>query len=418
MWKAADYPAYNYANAGNIPPTNATALSTTIVNFAVDNSNAAPVLLSSYGPDNTVIVQSPATNPFITITKTTSTVAGANRFIIKNIVVTIPASSCGNSLVFRADVWSSNSAAANAHIQCSSTNFALGIIVPIVSGSCLNTPLPPTYSFNIDAVSVTRDVYYSVYLDNGNNLFEPAVDQLLTSIPAGSPITIAPGSGYSSGPLNYPTLLDAYTHRIFVTVGVVGQVYSVTSTILSCPVALAISGTFNVARSATGSTLDWKIENEENIFGWEIQRSMDGNFEKINFVPSRANGAAGTGHSNYSYQDKLSVSGKWVYYRLKEINKNGSFSYSDIKKVYFDKNGKGFMIYPNPVPSKQTTVVLDGSFLKADVQVYTATGILVHSCLNTGNKRFELNNLQTGVYIIKVTDKATNASYSEKLIVQ
>ena len=419
LWKAADYPHFNYTAGGNFPPTNATALGNTIVNFGVDNNNAIPVLLSTYGPDNSVVLQSPATNPFITIQKTTSTTANADRFVISNISVTIPSTLCGNSLVFQGDAWSSNSASASAHVQCAMTNFALGIIDPLVSGNCLNSAVPHTYSFNISTVSVSKNVFYSVYLDNGNNLFDPANDQLLTSIPAVTPITITPASGFSSGQLNYPNIITSYTNKIFVAVGEVGQTYLINTVIFPCPSALAVSMSgFNATKSKTGSLLNWTTETEENNKGFEIQRKIDGDFESVSFTASKATAGNSSQVINYSFDDKLNVSGRWVYYRLKQISMDGSYKYSDIKKVFFDKTGKGFSVFPNPAVSNRTNVVLDASFAKADVQIFNASGMPVNSVLNTGNKNIEFNNLHSGFYIIKVTDKASGVTYSEKLVVQ
>ena len=92
--------------------------------------------------------------------------------------------------------------------------------------------------------------------------------------------------------------------------------------------------------------LKWTTATEINNYGFEIERSVDqGDFKKIGFV-------IGNGNSNspkeYSFQDNY-VNG-FLSYRLKQIDNDGSYSYSDIVNVeaLSVRDFALYQNYPNP----------------------------------------------------------------------
>jgi hypothetical protein len=88
--------------------------------------------------------------------------------------------------------------------------------------------------------------------------------------------------------------------------------------------------------------LNWKTSNEINVDQFEIERSLDGKvFRSIATVKAIGNGASGV----YNYNDK--TVGK-TYYRLKIIETNGKFVYSDII-IMDDKETAFSFVYPNQI---------------------------------------------------------------------
>jgi hypothetical protein len=76
--------------------------------------------------------------------------------------------------------------------------------------------------------------------------------------------------------------------------------------------------------------LNWRTETENNNFGFEIEKSISGSdFFKIGFVAGKGNSAQ-TEH--YSFIDKNPGSGA-LFYRLKQIDRNGRFEYSSIVRI-------------------------------------------------------------------------------------
>lgn len=98
-------------------------------------------------------------------------------------------------------------------------------------------------------------VYYDVYLDNGNNVFDPAGDILINSVPVTSPITISPGNPFNSGTVNYPAAYNTLTYssrKIYVIVAVVGRSYLLSTEIAPCGVSI-----YNYGDLPTAGALSW-----------------------------------------------------------------------------------------------------------------------------------------------------------------
>ncbi|TAH04678.1 MAG: hypothetical protein EAZ15_00770 [Sphingobacteriales bacterium] len=106
--------------------------------------------------------------------------------------------------------------------------------------------------------------------------------------------------------------------------------------------------------------LNWNTASEINNQGFDIERSTDGLiFSKIAYV--KGNGTTNVPH-NYSFNDANLISQtQYLYYRLKQVDNNGEFEYSNIVSVKIPQlNNATFSIYPNPVTAKQFNVKLAG----------------------------------------------------------
>ena len=91
--------------------------------------------------------------------------------------------------------------------------------------------------------------------------------------------------------------------------------------------------------------LTWSTASETNNAHFEIQKSKNGNdWRTLTFVKGQ-----GTSYevNDYQYQDVNPFSGI-NYYRLKQIDYDGAFEYSQIISVDFITSIKSIQIYPNP----------------------------------------------------------------------
>lgn len=105
--------------------------------------------------------------------------------------------------------------------------------------------------------------------------------------------------------------------------------------------------------------LDWATSKEWENKGFEIERAVNNpnNWEKITEV-------AGNGYTDaptvYSYTDtNLPASGGNVFYRLKQVDSDGSFSYSIVKSVQVValKGKSNWVAYPNPSSSGDYVII-------------------------------------------------------------
>jgi hypothetical protein len=124
---------------------------------------------------------------------------------------------------------------------------------------------------------------------------------------------------------------------------------------------------FNASLINNKASLTWSTSNEINVKGFSIERSTDGsNFTEAGFVK------ASNGTSNqYSFNDAVTIIGT-TYFRLKMLDKDGSFKYSQVVVLNSKKSIK-LDVYPNPVTN---TITL--SHTKADntasIKIVTVEG--------------------------------------------
>jgi hypothetical protein len=108
------------------------------------------------------------------------------------------------------------------------------------------------------------------------------------------------------------------------------------------------------------SKLNWATAKEWENSHFEIERSINGanSWTKISEVKGKGYSEI---HTEYSFTDsKLPASGGIIYYRLKQVDFDGKFTYSDVKSIKLEAlKGKGeWITYPNP-SSKKSTVKVD-----------------------------------------------------------
>ncbi len=103
---------------------------------------------------------------------------------------------------------------------------------------------------------------------------------------------------------------------------------------------------FTAVTKENNILLKWVTASEVDNYGFEIERSVDqGDFKKIGFLPGHGNSNS---PKEYSFTDNF-VNG-FLSYRLKQINNNGSYSYSNIVKVeaLTVNDFAVYQNYPNP----------------------------------------------------------------------
>jgi hypothetical protein len=163
---------------------------------------------------------------------------------------------------------------------------------------------------------------------------------------------------------------------------------------------------FQASPSGSDVNLNWITATETNNRGFEVQRSNGSDFEPIAFV--QGNGTTTEVHA-YSFIDKDVKAGKYSY-RLKQVNFDGTFEYSNvievevraIKEYALEQN------YPNPFnPSTKITYSLAVDS-KVKLIVYNLLGktvaTLVNEIVPAGSQEvtFDGINLNSGVYFYRI----------------
>ncbi len=93
-------------------------------------------------------------------------------------------------------------------------------------------------------------------------------------------------------------------------------------------------------------TLNWLTAIEVNNYGFEIERKLSTDWQKMGFVQGHGNSSS---PKQYSFIDDKPYGGSKFQYRLKQIDNDGHFEYSDIVEVYLIPIEFAlYQNYPNP----------------------------------------------------------------------
>ena len=176
---------------------------------------------------------------------------------------------------------------------------------------------------------------------------------------------------------------------------------------------------FTASVSGNAVQLNWTTATELNNQGFEIERkSVNTQWERIGFV---AGFGTTTESKSYTFTDNTAAQGSYTY-RLKQIDFDGTFSYSQEVEVNTAIPTEFTLAQNYPNPFNPTTkinysVPFDS---KVTISVYSITGELVAELVNnfvtagSHSVNFDASNLSSGMYIYKMT--AGSFTQSNKML--
>ncbi len=153
-----------------------------------------------------------------------------------------------------------------------------------------------------------------------------------------------------------------------------------------------------------GVRVSWVTASEINNSYFEVQRSSDSvHFQTIGTQE-------GAGNSNeiqyYSLVDKQTISGT-QYYRIKQVDFDGSYDYSNIVSISISSQHTMRIIraYPSPTDGKFWIKAKSTNLGEASLNIYTLSGKLVFDVqtpivIGTYSYPFDVSDLPSGIYII------------------
>ena len=159
---------------------------------------------------------------------------------------------------------------------------------------------------------------------------------------------------------------------------------------------------FDAEKQGKKSLLSWTTASEINNDGFEIEISSNGKDWK---VLAWVNGIGNADKlNNYTYLDKDPFNGK-NYYRLKQIDYDGRFDFSDVVTLQYDVKNIMVEVSPNPSPGEVNVTVLNPNKEKMNIVLYDSAGLIIWksatlSNLDIWNKEFNLT--KRGMHSISV----------------
>lgn len=167
-------------------------------------------------------------------------------------------------------------------------------------------------------------------------------------------------------------------------------------------------------------SLNWKTQTELNSKQFEIERSTDG----INFSQIAVKQAAGNTLTEVQYsQIDPNMSSSVYYYRLRMVDIDGKFTYSNVVVVRKSGGVKGVRTFPNPVAS-QVNLEFSNAKGNYEVSVFSQNGqqvITQKASINNTVQYVTIDrkNLSSGSYFVRVKNTENGeVLFSDKIILQ
>ena len=168
---------------------------------------------------------------------------------------------------------------------------------------------------------------------------------------------------------------------------------------------------FEVETMNSGVQLSWETSSEQNNEGFFVERSWDGkNWQSLQFIAGH--GTTQESHT-YTYSDEHLLSGK-RFYRLKQVDFDGSFEYSFILSTYFDAPNfsNPLQVFPNP-SNDFLQIQLTNSDQIESINIMDQYGKSIGFQHNLGSY-LSIDQLPKGIYFLYI--KGKQQSYQSKFV--
>jgi extracellular elastinolytic metalloproteinase len=154
----------------------------------------------------------------------------------------------------------------------------------------------------------------------------------------------------------------------------------------------------------------WQVGEEKNVGFYLLQKSVN-NREWINIGTINANNSL-----EYNLIDKLPHKAL-NYYRIKAVDKNGTFAFSETRVISFTENKNFVTILPNPAKDL-VKIIFSKDLGSSKIQIVNALGQVLMSKTISNSLTTELNTskLNDGLYFLNIFDDKGNFE-SQKLII-
>ncbi len=416
-WLLSEYPNYfqcvdgQTTSNGAIQAPGATDLVNSFMNIGIDNDADSPTIITTYPPDPTV--------PMTIVASISKTVLpdGSANFVLQGITTTIPVS-CGTPSVIIADLWSSQSAAAQvAHcVNCGITYSS-----DYLTGSGLVNCTTLTYIATVaNSTNSPLTGEYRVFVDLDNDAtFTPSSD---TMVSGPLPFTVGAGIGTTAtvtgsipGVNINQSVFVVFTLTSGAGSGVSRVVYLPSTQCASLPVTLRSF----TARRMNGSNvqLKWETATELNNSGFVVQKNSIGNkWVDIAFVRTQADAGNSNATLYYSYSD-LDASRNITQYRIQQVDFDGKSRLSEIRTVRGEGSVMSTLVYPNPTRDGRVNIVFEDKEGIRDAQLSDMNGRVINRWTITNGNTIQVSNLHPGVYYIRIINTQTRETNVEKIVV-
>jgi len=163
----------------------------------------------------------------------------------------------------------------------------------------------------------------------------------------------------------------------------------------------------------------WETASETNNDYFEVERSNDGrDFKPISRQKGFGNGTS-TENRKYTFVDPETCK-DIIYYRLKQMDMDGMFSYSNVVAVNCQESKNDLAVHPNPAQSIITISFIEmaDGYVTVKLTDYTGRNVLtknVEAVKGFNQVPISIDELNKGVYYIEVRSAKLNSENSRQI---
>lgn len=359
---------------------------------------------------------------------------------ILNLKFTVPNYTIGDFLQVRAFNWATNGTGGKPQCWGCGQPFVIGD--PVITGAiaCAQPGgnSQPRYTLFIDSkfddpLTVPVDTIqgtYELYLDADNSGTITPGDILAQTSTAFVTSTATVPFGFTSRYVTFNQSFNNYTFtsgdpnssklvlaKVTVTTAGylgAGSVGKVSNNCATLPVSLK---EFSVIQRSGKAVLTWSTEQEIDNDGFDIEKKTgSGHYLKIGHVDSKAlNGNGSTYH--YSFNDEQLLQKGITYYRLKQLDFDGRATYSEVKAVRAGNSQFIVSVYPNPSRGVVNVSIPESNRLM-DVSLEDYTGKSIRRWSGIRVQNMQINQLKTGVYLLRFNFHESGEIITQRIVVQ
>jgi hypothetical protein len=253
-------------------------------------------------------------------------------------------------------------------------------------------------------------VLVTAYADLNNNFALDAGDAIINNVPK-----IQASVASSSDTIQIPGNQNLNVILVYRTKrGCFDKVVPILNTCSPLPVHFA---SFIAKRNNSSSVnLVWQTASELNNSGFEVQRNVNGNWETVAFIPTQASGGNSDQMLTYHFTDMNNAKGM-SQYRIRQIDFDGKSEFSVVRAVRGEGVSIKTVIYPNPSFDGRVNVVFEDASGIRDIVLMDMSGRMVRNWTGVSNNNLLIDNLNPGMYRLKIIVRETGAQTVEKLVV-
>lgn len=147
--------------------------------------------------------------------------------------------------------------------------------------------------------------------------------------------------------------------------------------------------------------LSWQTASEQNNDYFSIEKSSDAlGWEAVKQVAGAGNSELSQSYETIDPEPYVGIS----YYRLKQVDFDGAYSYSEVRKVELGEDDSEVMLKAYPNPTSDVLIIEGGDQELATIQVFNILGQQVKVSVESVNKNtvsIDISHVYKGIYIIR-----------------